>query len=82
MRETASRSRARSSTPFGNATHSYDWHVVASNGQTIADGTGAVVHVQPGQCRHLHRHLYRVGSERRLGLGRGADHVRMPSRRC
>src|SRR5262249_35678696 len=26
--------------PLGNATHIYDWHVVASSGEIIADGTG------------------------------------------
>jgi hypothetical protein len=36
--------------PFGNATHSYDWHAVASNGQMIADGTGPSFTFSPGNA--------------------------------
>ena len=60
--------------PMGNPTHSYDWHVVASNGQMIADWIGPLVHVQPGRRRHLHGELYRFGHQRRQGLGDGANH--------
>ncbi len=34
--------------PFEDPTHTYDWHVVASNGQEIADGTGASFTFTPG----------------------------------
>ena len=60
--------------PFDADTHTYDWHVVAPNGQTIADGTGPALHVQPGQRRHLHGHVHRLGPERRLCFGRGPGH--------
>jgi Ca2+-binding RTX toxin-like protein len=36
--------------PFGNATHTYDWHVVASSGQMIADGTGPCFTFSPGNA--------------------------------
>jgi Ca2+-binding RTX toxin-like protein len=36
--------------PLGNATHVYDWHVVASNGQMIADGTGPSFTFSPGNA--------------------------------
>ncbi len=36
--------------PFGNANHIYDWHVVASNNQVIADGTGASFTFSPGNA--------------------------------
>ncbi len=39
--------------------HTYDWHVVSSNGQQIADGTGPSFTFSPGDRRDLHRHLHR-----------------------
>ncbi len=36
--------------PFENPTHIYDWHVVASNGDTIADGTGPTFTFTPGNA--------------------------------
>ena len=36
--------------PFGNATHSYDWQVSASNGQMIADGNGPSFTFSPGNA--------------------------------
>jgi Ca2+-binding RTX toxin-like protein len=36
--------------PFGNATHTYDWHVVATSGQVIPDGTGPTFTFSPGDA--------------------------------
>ncbi len=36
--------------PFGNLTHMYDWHVDASSGQMIADGTGPSFTFSPGNA--------------------------------
>ena len=36
--------------PFENATHSYDWHVIAPTGQEIADGSGTSFTFTPGNA--------------------------------
>ena len=36
--------------PFDSETHTYDWHVVASSGQTITDGTGPTFTFSPGNA--------------------------------
>ena len=61
--------------PSGSTTSIDDWHVVASSGQQIADGTGPTFTFTPGNAgtytvTHGHR------PQRRLGLGRRGDHLR------
>ena len=40
-------------------THTFNWHVVADNGQVIADGTQSDLQLRPRRQRQLRRHLFR-----------------------
>ena len=62
-------------------THTYDWHVVASSGQQIADGYRTQFHVHPRQRRHLHGDVHGHGPQWRLGIGPGRHHVKRRARR-
>ncbi len=53
--------------PFDADTTPYDWHVVDLERPDDRRRDRPLFHFHPGQRRHLHGHVHRVGPERRLG---------------